>query len=95
MEDPSDIAIVSKLQDGLKLTQKERGSYKASYQWDKKEVLAMREKYQEVVNEKGITSDMMFGKKEELTLENHNCGTAYGCIVHSVQANRPKEVTHV
>ena len=78
MKDPADLAIVSKLQDGLKLTQKDRGSYAASNQWDMQETLAMRKKYQEVAEEKGITSEMMFGKKEDLSLENHNCGTAYG-----------------
>lgn len=78
MKDSDDMAIASKLQDGLKLSQKDRGSYTASNQWDMEEILAMRKKYQKVANEKGITSEMMFGKKEDLTLENHNCGTAYG-----------------
>lgn len=78
MKDPADMAIASKLQDGLKLTQKDIGSYAASNQWDMEEILAMRKKYQEVTDKKGITSEMMFGKKEDLSLENHNCGTAYG-----------------
>ena len=78
MKDSVDMAIASNLQDGLKLSQKDRGSYTASNRWDMEEILAMRKKYQEVANEKGITSEMMFGKKEDLTLENHNCGTAYG-----------------
>jgi hypothetical protein len=78
MKDPADMAIVSKLQDGLKLTQKDRGSYKASDQWDMEEILAMRGKYQKIVEEKGITTDVMFGKKGEQSLENRNGGVAYG-----------------
>lgn len=78
MKDPIDLAIVSKLQDQLKVTQKNRGSYTASHQWDMSDILAMRKKYQELAILKGIKSEMMFGKKGEVSLENHNCGTASG-----------------
>lgn len=78
MQDTADIAIVSKIQDQLNLEQKDRGSYLASHQWNMDSILAMRKHYQEVVVEKGITSDVMFGKKGEVSLEDHNGGTAYG-----------------
>ncbi|MCK9271495.1 MAG: DUF1254 domain-containing protein [Bacteroidales bacterium] len=78
MKDAADIAIVSKLQDQLKLSQNDRGTYTASFRWDMNEILAMRKKYQELAVAKGITSEMMFGKKGEVSLENHNCGTACG-----------------
>lgn len=78
MKDVVDLSVVSKLQDQLKLSQNDRGSYKASFRWDMNEVLAMRKKYQELAVEKGITSEMMFGKKGEVSLENHNCGAASG-----------------
>ena len=38
----------------------------------------MREKYIKIMEEKNITARLMFGKKGELTLENHNCGVANG-----------------
>lgn len=78
MKDSVDLDIVSKLQDELKLTQEDRGKYVQSNQWSMDEILAMRKKFQKITDEKRISSDMMFGKKEDLTLENHNCGTAYG-----------------
>jgi hypothetical protein len=78
MKDSVDLEIVSKLQDELILTQKNRGTYIQSNEWQMDQILAMRKKYQRIVEEKNITSDLMFGKKADLTLENHNCGTAYG-----------------
>lgn len=78
MKDPTDMDIVSKLQDELKITQSDQGSYLASGQWDMKDILAMREKYQKIVSDKNISTDDMFGKKGEVNLENHNCGTAFG-----------------
>jgi hypothetical protein len=78
MADPNDLAVVSKLQDEIVLSQKDRGSYTASNNWNQDEILEMRKKYQRILIEKGITSDVMFGKKGEISLENHNCGTATG-----------------
>ncbi|NRB83503.1 MAG: DUF1254 domain-containing protein [Winogradskyella sp.] len=78
MTDPEDLAKVSALQDQLKLTQNDRGSYVITNNWDRPEVLKMREKYQKIVREKNITSSMMFGKKGEVTLENHNVGVSTG-----------------
>lgn len=78
MRDSVDLKIVSNLMDEIQLTQNNRGNYTPSNQWDMDEILAMRTKYQSIVVEKGITPDLMFGKKGELTLENHNCGTAFG-----------------
>ena len=78
MQDSSDMAIVSNLQDQLKLEQENTGSYVPSNVWSMDSILAMRKHYQEVTVEKEITSDVMFGKKGEVSSENHNCGTAYG-----------------
>ena len=78
MTDPEDLAKVSALQDQLKLTQNDRGSYVITNNWDRTEVLKMREKYQKIVREKKITSSMMFGKKGETTLENHIVGVSTG-----------------
>jgi hypothetical protein len=76
--DPADLAIASDLQEQMKLEQKDRGSYVASNNWDMKEVLAMRAKYQEIGKQEAITSEVMFGKKGEVPLKEHNAGTATG-----------------
>ena len=76
--DPADLAIVHELQDQLKLEQKDRGSYVPSHNWDMEEILAMRAKYQQIAREEAITSEVMFGKKGEVPLKEHNVGTAVG-----------------
>jgi hypothetical protein len=76
--DPADLAIANALQEQLKLEQKGRGSYVASNNWNMEEILAMRAKYQEIQKQEGITSDVMFGKKGEVPLKEHNVGTAAG-----------------
>ena len=76
--DPADLAVVHGLQDQLKLEQKDRGEYVPSNNWDMEEVLAMRAKYQQIGKEEGITSEVMFGKKGEVPLKEHNVGTAVG-----------------
>ena len=78
VEDPKDIAEAHKAQDGLQIKQKSRGSYVASNKWDSAEILKMRKHYQQVQKDKSITSDNMFGKKGERTLEEHNVGTSFG-----------------
>ena len=76
--DPADLVIANALQEQLKLDQKDRGYYVASNNWDMEEILAMRAKYQEIQKQEGITSDVMFGKKGEVPLKEHNVGTAAG-----------------
>ena len=76
--DAADMAIANALQEQLLLEQKDRGSYTASDTWDMDEVLAMRAKYMAITDAEHITSDMMFGKKGEVSLQNHNAGSAYG-----------------
>ncbi len=76
--DPADLAIANDLQEQLKLDQKDKGSYVASNNWDMEEILAMRARYQEIQKQEGITADVMFGKKGEVPLQEHNVGTAAG-----------------
>ncbi|MFW2374102.1 MAG: DUF1254 domain-containing protein [Gammaproteobacteria bacterium] len=75
-QDPDDVAKVNALQEKLQLIQKDRGAYVASHTWDMNEVLKMRAKYMEIGNT--LSTDDMFGKKGEISLRNHNAGTAYG-----------------
>ena len=78
MHDAEDMAIVTELQDALQLKQDRKGSYQPSEVWNMDEVLDMRQKFLNITNEKKYTSDQLFGKKGELTQEQHNCGVAYG-----------------
>jgi hypothetical protein len=76
--DPADLAIANALQEQLQLEQKDKGSYVVANNWDMEEILAMRAKYQEIGKNEGITSEVMFGKKGEVPLKEHNVGTAMG-----------------
>jgi hypothetical protein len=78
IEDPEDMKASDLAMDGLKVTQKDRGEFIAAHKWDKDDILAWRAKYQKIQKEKNISTDDMFGKKGERTLENHNVGTAFG-----------------
>jgi hypothetical protein len=42
------------------------------------DVLAMRAKYQKIAQDEGISSEVMFGKKGEVPLKEHNVGAAAG-----------------
>ena len=76
--DPDDLAVVHAIQDQLKVEQKDKGSFTPSGNWDMEEVLAMRGKYQKIAQDEGISSEVMFGKKGEVPLREHNVGTAAG-----------------
>lgn len=85
MLSPVDMEAAVKLQSQLDLIVHDdtaKGSYSPSHVWDMNEVLQMRAMYMTQVTEKveqGIVkSSDLFGKKGEISLENHNMGTAYG-----------------
>ena len=76
--DPADLANANALQEKITLEQKDRGSYVASHHWNMDEVLAMRAKYVAIVEKENMKADVMFGKKEDVPLKEHNAGTAFG-----------------
>ena len=76
--DPADLAIANELQEQLVLEQEDRGSWEISNHWDMKEILKMRAMYSKIAGEDGITSEVMFGKKGEVPLKEHNVGSAVG-----------------
>lgn len=78
MNDPADLAIANELQEKVKLEQKDRGSYQPSGTWDMEEILIMRAKYQKIGMDEGIPSEVLFGKKGEVPLKEHNVGTSAG-----------------
>lgn len=82
-KDPADLAKAHALQDKLKLTQKDRGSWVPRNYWDKKEVEAMRTKYQKIAAEMlkaggDLETGKMFGKKGQVSLKGLNAGNSYG-----------------
>ena len=76
--DPDDLEVVHALQAQLTVEQKDTGSFAPPNNWDMQEVLAMRARYQQIAQGEGITSEVMFGKKGEVALKEHNAGTAMG-----------------
>jgi len=74
--DPTDLEKANALQEKLQLIQKDKGTYVASRKWDMAEVLKMRAKYMEIGDT--LSTDVMFGKKGEVPLREHNAGTAFG-----------------
>ena len=76
--DPADLSIANSLQEQLQLEQSDRGSYVASHNWDMEEVLRMRAKYAKIAVDEDIQSEVMFGKKGEVPLKEHNVGSAAG-----------------
>jgi hypothetical protein len=76
--DSDDLAVVHAVQDQLKIEQKDKGSFAPSGNWNMEEVLAMRAKYAKIGQSEGITSEVIFGKKGEVPLKEHNVGTAMG-----------------
>ena len=78
MKNSADMAIVTELQDQIRIEQEDRGSYEVTNNWNMEEILSFRQKYVTIANEKNLSPDDMFGAKGTLTQENHNCGVAYG-----------------
>ncbi len=78
LADPADVATVHALQNELALDQANKGAFKPSAEWDREAVLTMRTRYAEIGRAQGLTSEVMFGKKGEVSLEAHNVGTAMG-----------------
>jgi len=76
VRDPKDLTKAHALQDKLKLTQKDRGSWDPANQWDEKQVAAMRAKYQKIGD--SMDTAEMFGKKGEISQNNRNAGNAFG-----------------
>ncbi len=78
VEDEQDLKAATVIQSKLRLTQKDKGEYAPQYRWNKEEIIKMRTHFQNLAKEKGISSEVMFGKKGERTQEQHNAGTAVG-----------------
>jgi hypothetical protein len=78
VQDPKDMEAAHKAQDGLKLVQKEKGSFKHTHNWDIDEIVKMRTKWQQIAKDEKLNPDTFFGKKGEKTCKQHKAGTAMG-----------------
>ena len=78
MRDPADMAKASALQDQLGVYQTKWRSYNPTNNWDMAQILAMRKKVQGVIDREGYKSEDVFGKKGELTADQHRAGPAMG-----------------
>ncbi len=76
--DPEDVLAANKIQETLEIKQEKPGTYVQSHTWDMVRLKEIRTKYQQIAKNEKISPDTYFGKKGEVALKNHNCGTAVG-----------------
>ena len=78
IQDPADVAKAQALQAELSVRQEQKGEFIQPNQWNKEQMLAIRDEYNKERNEKGVKSEDLFGRKWEITPEQNNMGVAVG-----------------
>ena len=78
MQDPSDLKAASAVQDQTLIEQAQKGEFVVSNQYDIDAILALRADYQKRMQPEGVTSEMAFGKRGEISDEMRNFGVAVG-----------------
>ena len=78
MQDPSDLAKAGEIQDQIKLEQKSKGEFVSNNKYDMEQILAMRADYNRRMQPEGVTSEMAFGQKGEISEEMRNFGVGVG-----------------
>ena len=78
MQDPEDLKKAAAVQDQIKLEQSEKGSFVVGHEYDMNQILALRADYNARRQPEGITSEMAFGKKGQISSEMRNFGVAIG-----------------
>ena len=78
IQDPADVAKAQALQAKLSVRQEQKGEFIQPNQWNKEQMLAIRDEYNKERNEKGVKSEDLFGRKGEITPEQNNMGVAVG-----------------
>ena len=78
IQDPADVAKAQALQAKLSVRQEQKGEFIQPNQWNKEQMLAIRDEYNKERNEKGVKSEDLFGRKWEITPEQNNMGVAVG-----------------
>ena len=78
MQDPEDLKKAAAVQDQIKLEQSEKGAFVVGHKYDMNQILALRADYNARRQPEGITSEMAFGKKGQISPEMRNFGVAIG-----------------
>ena len=78
MQDPADLKAAGAVQDQIVLEQASKGNFVSPKRYDMKEILALRADYNKRMAPEGVTSEMAFGKKGELSEELRNFGVGIG-----------------
>ena len=78
MQDESDLQNAREAQDKLELVQASQGVYAQDKEFNRNEILSLRAEYNQRRQPEGITSEMIFGKKGEISPEMRNFGVAIG-----------------
>ena len=78
MQDPEDLKQAAAVQDQIQLEQTAPGVFVSPNKFDQQAILAMRADYNNRRQPEGITSEMAFGKKGEISKEMRNFGVAIG-----------------
>ena len=75
--DPKDVATVHKLQDGIVVTQEDKGDASGLQDWNKDEMLAMRKAYN-ILGSVATSSSKFFGVKDDNSYLDKAMGVAVG-----------------
>lgn len=78
MQDPADLQKAGAVQDQISLEQNQKGVFVSNHNYNRKETLDLRADYNERMAPEGVTSEMAFGKKGEISDEMRNFGVAIG-----------------
>ena len=78
MQDPEDLKKAGVVQDQIDLEQAAKGEFVSTNKYDMDEILAMRADYNKRLAPEGVTSEMAFGKKGEISEEMRNFGVGVG-----------------
>lgn len=78
MQDANDLKAAGIAQEMIKLKQEKIGTYTLASEYDRSEILKLRADYNKRREPEGITSEMIFGKKGEISDEMRNFGVAIG-----------------
>ena len=72
------MAQAQALQAKLSVKQANTGEFVQPNQWDLEQMLALRAAYNQERNDKGVKSELLFGRPGEITPEQNNMGVAVG-----------------
>ena len=78
MQDLEDLKKAGAVQDQIDLQQAAKGEFVSTNKYDMDEILAMRADYNKRMAPEGVTSEMAFGKKGEISEEMRNFGVGVG-----------------